>query len=365
MNSRLIDIAQLFAIDGTAEEVQPYKSGHIHRTYLSRWRTATGERFFIHQRINNLVFQDVPRLMENIARVTTHIRGKIETARVGDERTLEIIPARDGKLYALTEADEYWRTYSLIENSESFDVCRDLAQAREAARMLGCFQGYLLDLDPHTLHETIPHFTSSPHRLEQLRAAVAADAAGRVNSSRADIDFALQRGDLFHLMAGHLASGAIATRVTHNDMKINNVLFSGDTGRGVGLVDLDTCMPGYSLFDFGDLVRNSAVAAGEDETNLAEIFVDLERFDALAGGYLASARKFLSKLELELLPIVPRLVALTLGSRFLADHLNGDAYFRIHRPGHNLDRARAQFQIVRSMEENYAALQSITAELAR
>jgi len=224
------------------------------------------------------------------------------------------------------------------------------------------FQKLLSDLPGGPLHETIPFFHHAPRRLLALEEAVSKDAAGRCAAAKAEIEFALSRRELAHSVARRIEAGQIPVRVTHNDTKLNNVLFDEASGRGLCLVDLDTCMPGSVLYDFGDMVRTMTCPAAEDETDLSRVGMELRFFEALVRGYLGEAREFLCANEIGNLALSGRLMTFVVGVRFLTDYLSGDTYFKVHHPGHNLDRARNQFKRVRSMEKQEGEMEAIVAE---
>lgn len=340
-----------FQIEGALTGIIPYKSGHINETYLSTWKQQGREVHFIHQWINHKVFHNVPALMENIVRVTEHLRSKLGAlGSSAPDTALSLIPSKKGGFLVRDRDGGYWRTYYYIENTETFGVCKQPMQAYEAAKAVGRFQQYLSDLAPSALTETIPYFHHTPHRYEALQAVIDKDPMGRCAEAKYDIDFALSRKKFGSLLTDGIASGAIPLRVVHNDTKLNNVLFDASTGKAICVVDLDTCMAGCTLYDFGDLVRNTSVPAAEDERDLSKVEMDIEFYRELVRGYIETMGNTLNKTEREWLPLAPRVMALTLGVRFLTDYLAGDVYFRTHRAGHNLDRCRAQFKIVASME---------------
>jgi Ser/Thr protein kinase RdoA (MazF antagonist) len=333
-----------FAIDGACVDVRAHARGHIHDTFVSTWSVPAGMQRFLHQRLNDRVFRDIPALMHNVEVVTAHLAAG---AKRPDWHTLALVPGRSGQPYVVAESGP-WRTYHFIEGAESFDRCGGPDQAHEAARAFGQFQAGLADLDPARLRETIPRFFSSPFRLHELAAALAADPVGRAAGARAEVAFAQARQAMVPVIDDLVRAGRIPARIVHGDTKLNNVLFDR-AGKAVCIVDLDTCMRAYSLYDFGDLVRFTAATSGEDETDPARIGTDLELYAALVEGY-RSAATFLSPAEVELMPFAARLVTFTIGLRFLTDFLLGDVYFKTERPGQNLDRARVQFGMVADME---------------
>ncbi|MBL8896869.1 MAG: aminoglycoside phosphotransferase family protein [Planctomycetes bacterium] len=338
-----------FRIAGELESVVAHQRGHIHDTFISAWKpigsAATRSRY-LHQRMNERVFKDIDALMHNVRVVTGHL------AREGHDglmQTLELVPADDGAAFVRDTAGEPWRTYRYVEGTTTHDRCRDTAMAHEAARAFGDFQARLVDLDPTSLCETIPLFFSTPYRLEQLEEAIRHDAAARVATVQPELAFIAARRDLAFAIEKRLQAKAFPRRAVHGDTKLNNVLFD-DRHRARCIVDLDTVMPAYSLYDFGDLVRFTAATSSEDERDLTKAGTDLDLYGALAAGYLERAATFLTPEERTLLPLSARLVTFTIGLRFLADHLNGDRYFKITRENHNLDRARVQLRMVAEME---------------
>ena len=336
-----------FAIEGELVGLVPHHRGHIHDTFISTWSARGGEYRLLHQRMNDKVFTDIPALMHNVEAVTRHLsrRGAGED---GFE-TLQLVQTRLGKGFLLTRSGP-WRTYCFVEDTTSYDLCESTERAFEAARAFGRFQADLIDLDASGLRETIPRFFSSPHRFQQFQDALASDPLGRAADCATEVRFASERGDMVHVIEERIRKGAFPLRVVHGDTKLNNVLFDQDSGKARCVVDLDTCMPSYSLYDFGDLVRFTAATSAEDETDMSKVGTDLGLYRALVNGYLESAGAFLTGEEIELMPFSARLVTLTIGLRFLADHLAGDVYFKVEHEGHNLERARVQFEQVACME---------------
>ncbi len=334
-------------------ELVPHVRGHIHDTFISTWERGGKRERFLHQRMNTNVFRDIPALMHNIERVTDHLERTRDPAH--EMEALRLVRTRDGAHY-LDHDSGQWRTYHYVADTVSFDLCESEDQAYRAARAFGVFQERLLDLPAEELREPLPSFFSTPFRLEQLDRALAEDVEARVRTSRPEIEFVEARRSMAGVMEEGIATGRFPSRVVHGDTKLNNVLFDRETGRARCIVDLDTCMAGYSLYDFGDLVRFTAATSAEDEVDLQKAGMDLGLYRALVRGYLEGAGSFLTAEELKLMPIAARLVTLTIGVRFLTDHLAGDVYFKISRPGHNLDRARVQFAMVADMEAKQAEM---------
>ena len=228
---------------------------------------------------------------------------------------------------------------------------------------MGRFQRLLDDFPVKTLHETIADFHHTPKRIDALRAAIKADTAGRAATVEREIEYALSNTVFASTVVDGMADGTIPVRVTHNDTKINNILFDIYSGKAECVIDLDTVMPGSMLYDFGDALRMGGSTAAEDETDLDKVHFDTECFRSFASGYLSETRDILTSAELELLPVSVRLMTYECGIRFLTDHLNGDVYFKIHRENHNLDRARNQFRLCRELKEREPELRKIIQEL--
>jgi len=349
----LKQIFSQFAIAGDFAGAQFLKVGHINDTYLVDSDSRGIREQFIFQRINHFVFRDPERLMANFEKITRHIRAKLERmpGRDPDRETLNLVQARSGRSFHLFPDGNYWRAYRFVGDAHIINVASKPEEAFEAGRAFGCFQKLLSDLDASSLYETIPFFHHTPRRFARFKEVLAKDGLGRANEARDAVDFALDRKTMTSVITSALEGGRLPLRITHNDTKINNVLFDNRTGKAICIIDLDTTMPGSSLYDFGDMVRTTTSFAAEDERDRARVKLELEMFQALADGYLEEARDFLTPQELDLLVFSGRLITFTIGLRFLTDFLEGDVYFRVHRPGHNLDRARAQFALVQSMEK--------------
>jgi len=356
-------VAREFSLGGDIIATKPYGSGHINDTFLVETAPGQGPSRFVLQRINHNVFRRPDDLMANVERVCAHAHAKLRQAGVADadRRTLRLIPTRAGKAWHVDAAGNRWRCYHFIEGATGHDVVRSPAQAYAAAKAFGAFQALLADLPGGRLHETIPGFHDTPSRLARFQEALAKDSQGRAAAAVPEIAFALARAHEVSVVVDALRDGSLPERVTHNDTKLNNVLLDDITQEGVCVIDLDTVMPGSVLYDFGDLVRTSTSPAAEDETDLSLVRLQFPMFEALVQGYLASAGGFLTPREKELLPFAGKLITFEIGLRFLTDWLDGDTYFKIKRPTHNLDRARTQFKLVESIEAQLPAMQALVA----
>jgi hypothetical protein len=355
-----------FRIPGSFQAAERWGSGHINETYRITTRVGEKPHRTLLQRINHHVFAEPRMVTESIRRATDHVRGKLAARGVTDldRRVLTLLDTRDGDVCHHHRPDDtWWRAYAFVNEARSFDVATSPAMAREAAHAFGAFQRDLADLPLPRLPETIPHFHDTPRRFAAFEAAVAANEAGRVEGARDEIAFVRDRASMAHVLLNAHEAGEIPERVTHNDTKINNVLFDDASHEAICVIDLDTVMPGLGLYDFGDMVRTTTSPTPEDEQDLARIHADPRLFEALALGYWEAMGDLLTQRERELLPFSGRLITLQIGMRFLTDHLQGDPYFRTHRPGHNRDRARAQFALLRSLESQDDAFSQVVSAL--
>ncbi|MBS0663499.1 MAG: aminoglycoside phosphotransferase family protein [Verrucomicrobia bacterium] len=358
-------ICAAFPLTGPVTAAEPYGSGHINETYLVRTAAADGRRY-IFQKVNHRIFRNVPALMENVQRVTTHVAAKVRAAagEAAARRALTLVPTRDGRAWLQDAVGGYWRVYDFITGAHAVDRVTDAEQAREAARAFGTFQAQLADLPGGRLHETIPNFHHTRSRFENLRRAVTEDAAGRAAEVRAEIDFAFAHETDADRLLTLQARGEISERVTHNDTKINNVMLDDVTGRTVAVIDLDTIMPGLPLYDFGEMVRTSASSTFEDDPNPANMRIQLPYFRALVEGYLGSpVGQVLNAVERAHLGFAGQLMTYENGIRFLTDYLQGDVYYRIRHPRHNLERCRTQFALVASIETARDEMAAIVQEV--
>jgi len=352
-------VAREFQIAGEFVSATPYGSGHINDTYCAVFIEANAPTRYILQRVNTRIFRDPVALMENIQRVTSHLAAQVADEPDSARRVLTLIPTRDGRPWHMDEEGGYWRAYRFIERAHTYDAVESTQQAFQAGRAFGRFQKLLADLPAPPLHATIPYFHDTPTRFKAFEHALAADAAGRAALAKPEIEFAFARQS----MAGVLLDANLPERVTHNDTKLNNVMIDDETGEGICVIDLDTVMPGLASYDFGDMVRTTTSPALEDEQDLSKVTMQFPMFEALLRGYLSSAGSFLTKEEKQLLAFSGKLITFEIGIRFLTDYLAGDAYFKVHREGHNLDRCRTQFKLVESIEEQEGQMNRLINEL--
>jgi hypothetical protein len=355
----LREISTLFEMRADFVHGSPYGSGHINDTYCATYDQAGLRLRYILQRINTHVFKNPVALMENIERVTRHALGSLlaEKHPEARRRTLTCIPAVDGRPFAFDSGGNCWRVYPFIEGARGYDEIEDNEQAYQAAKAFGNFQKLTADLGGERLHETIPDFHHTPKRLAALRSAVEADVCNRAAGVKSQLDFVFARAADCSRVTELMATGEIPERVTHNDTKLNNVLLDERTAEGVCVIDLDTTMPGSVLYDFGDMVRTATPTTREDDVDLGKLDLRMDRFDALVRGYLGVAKSFLTDAELGHLAFSGKLLTLECGMRFLTDYLQGDVYFKIRQPDHNLDRCRNQFAFVEAIEKNLSEME--------
>lgn len=345
-----------FKYVGKPVSCERFGNGHINKSFF----VDTDEnRKYVLQCISSVAFHDVPGLMDNALSVSKHIAGKDS----GKNSTLNFIQSEDGHCYFADENGDYWRSYEYVDSLclQSPELPEDFYEAGVA---FGTFQKQLDDFPADTLVETIPNFHNTPDRFEKFRKAVAENAAGRADGVKEEIEFALARESETGTLQDMLYKGELPLRVTHNDTKINNVLFDRDTRKALCVIDLDTVMPGLSAFDFGDAIRFGASTGAEDEKDLSKVNLDLNLYRLFARGFISSC-PILTEAEKSVLSIGSKLMTLECGTRFLTDYLEGDHYFSIDYPEHNLDRARTQFKLVMDMEEHWDEMERIIEEESR
>jgi aminoglycoside phosphotransferase (APT) family kinase protein len=361
LETRAMEVLRQYDLRGAVSSVERVGSGHIHDTFVLTVDRAGSPVRYILQRINKRIFKDPPALMSNISRVTAHIAKRLAGRPDAARRVLTVVPARDGRPYVVDAEGEYWRIYLFIEKARTYDVIDEPARATAAARAFGDFLRQLEDLPAHELHETIPEFHHTPSRFAALVRAIETDRCNRAAGAKQEIAFFMAREADVHRLVGLNREGRLPLRVTHNDCKLNNVMIDDVTGEGICVIDLDTVMPGLSLYDFGDMVRTATSPAPEDERDLSKVRMQMPMFEALVEGFLEGAGAILTAEEIEQLPFAGKLIALETGMRFLTDYLDGDIYFKTARPDHNLDRCRTQCRLVESIESHLDAMRQATA----
>ena len=355
-----------FRAEGTFLSGESFGSGHIHDTY----RIVTAEKElddYLLQKLNSHIFRDIPRLQENVERVTAHQRKKL-SERAGSDikrESLTLIPLKEGnKTWYIDEEGEYWRMFIFIPDHKSFERVDSPQKAFEGGKAIGRFLSMLSDLPGEPLYETIPYFHNIEKRLDTFHQILEKDPVNRAASVRSEIDDIIKRERKMKVILRLGEEGKIPVRITHNDTKFNNILFDNND-RALCLIDLDTVMPGYIHYDFGDAIRTASNKALEDEDDLSRASMDISIFEAYSDGFLSETRDTLNETEKEYLPFAPLLLTYTMATRFLTDFIDGDNYYKIKYPTHNIQRARIQIRLLKSMELQYSVMQSIIKKLSR
>ena len=329
---------------GTIAEIERFAGGHINESWLV---TSDAGRYLL-QRINERVFPRPELVMENVERVTLHLARLLEREGIADagRRALTLVRADDDLGWHVDAHGGHWRMFPFIEGVVSRERPADANAAYEAGRAFGDFLRRMSEYTGPCLHETIPGFHDTPARLAALERAAAGEALRRATDAREELEWAFARRGLARALADRHRRGEIVERIVHNDAKMSNVLLDSGTGVGRCVVDLDTVMPGLALHDFGDMARSMCGTADEDAPDAARMTVRADVFAAAARGWLDGAGDVISAAERALLVTAARVITFEQGLRFLTDFLDGDRYYPVSRPGHNLDRTRAQFALV-------------------
>ena len=351
------DVLNHFRLQGGAVSCEPYGCGHINRTFLVV--TDSGRRYIL-QGLSTVAFKDIPGLMENVGAVTRHLAGKVSEER----GCLHLVPTVDGADYYHDGAQGYWRVYDFVEDSLCLQSPETPEDFYQSAVAFGTFQRQLADFPAETLHETIENFHTAPDRYAKFKAVLAEDRLGRAAGVRYEIEEFLRREADGATLMNLLHEGKLPLRVTHNDTKLNNVMLDAQTRKALCVIDLDTVMPGLLAFDFGDSIRFGAATAAEDERDLSRVSMDLELYRIFARGFIGACPA-LTEEEYVSLAWGARIMTLECGLRFLTDYLDGDHYFAIHRPEHNLDRCRTQLKMVQDMEEKWERMLAVMEEIRR
>jgi Ser/Thr protein kinase RdoA (MazF antagonist) len=363
MKHSLKKIYDSFLADGSFSDARLFGSGHIHDTFLVETLEKDKDSYIL-QRLNNRIFKNIPELQENIERVTTHIKKKLLLIPGADVKRecLTVIMAKNGKSWVEDDDGSFWRMFIYIPDHRSYDIVDTPDKAIEGGKAIGRFQALLVDLPGKPLHETIPYFHDIEKRLDTFNSTVKSDRVNRASSASKEINFVLKRSEEMKIILRLGKEGKIPLRITHNDTKFNNILLD-ENDKALCIIDLDTVMPGYVHYDFGDVIRTAANTAAEDEKELSKIRMDIGLFKAFSEGYLSETNDTLNDVEKEYLAFAPRLLTYTMAVRFLTDYLDGDIYYKIHHEHHNLQRAKAQLKLIESMEEQYLAMQNIITKL--
>ncbi len=362
-NEEVKSILDNFAIAGKFINFYPIDDGHINDTLTVVYNVDGMEMRHLLQRINTTVFKNPDELMANVDCVTSFLRDKIIAAGGDCEReALYCKPTRTGKKYYKDEKGRVWRLYNFIENSFSHNSIESPEVFFSAGKAFGDFQRQLADFPIDRLYETIPDFHNTAKRYMNLVNAINADPKGRVKYLNEEINFCYERRNETYVLLGKTIIGDLPLRVTHNDTKLNNILFDKTTDEPICIVDLDTVMPGLSLYDFGDAIRFGANTTTEDDKNVNNVSLDLNLYEQYVRGFLTSAGNSLVEEEVKLLPFSAKMMTFECGMRFLTDYIDGDVYFKIHYPDHNLVRCHTQFALVADIERKYEEMMRITKD---
>ena len=345
-----------FQFDGTVISCGRYGNGHINETYLV---VTNRPHLYILQKLSTQAFHDIPGLMQNIVQVTRYLSKQHADPR----HALQLIPTKNDLLYLSTEAGEYWRAYEYVLDSVCLDRAESAEDLYQSGMAFGMFQNQLADFPASVLTETIPRFHDTPNRFRLFHEAIERDKVGRLAQVRPEVERYLSHETEADTLMALYRKGELPLRVTHNDTKLNNVMLDADTRAPLCVIDLDTVMPGLVANDFGDAIRFGASTASEDEKDVKKVSMSMELFRAFASGFLQACGNRLTNREIETLPWGAKLMTLECGVRFLTDYLNGDVYFHVKYPEHNLDRCRTQITLVEDMERKWAEMNAIIAEV--
>ncbi len=360
MDAIFEQIGKAYHIQGKLINVTPMKRGHINDTFCVNFDEDGKEKSYLFQRINSFVFKEPEQIMKNVEQVTTHIRHKLEQAGAKDVKRLVMKPySHDGGYLYVTEDGEYWRVMSFIFSATTYDEF-DIPKLKAIGRGFGCFLALLSDFPGGDLFETIPNFHNTRMRYDALYKSFRDDPLGRAKNIAEDMQFIRSTYELSGRFQQLYAEGKLPLRVTHNDTKGNNIMIDVATGEPLAVIDLDTVMPGFAMNDFGDAVRYAANTAAEDEPDIGKVSLDMERFEALADGFLTPMAGKLTQAEIDNMPYGVIMMTLELSVRFFKDYLDGDVYFKIHRPNHNLERARCQLALAKDMITKFDEMKRIT-----
>lgn len=353
-------ICKQFNVKGEYHDCVPYGEGHINETFLLTTVNTDGSKNkYILQRINSNLFKDVARLMNNIYLVTEFARKKIvERGGDPDRESLTVVKTKDGGLY-YCDGTNFFRVYLFIDGATAYQKVEKPEHFYQSAVAFGNFANLLAEFDASKLYEPLPNFHNTVKRFENLEKAIAENKAGRLDSVKAEVEFALLHKPLVDKIVRQLQDGIIPCKVTHNDTKLNNVLIDNATDKAVAVIDLDTIMPGTVVYDFGDSIRFGCNPAAEDEQDLSKVNFDIALFEQYVKGYMSTLRNSMTPAEAKNLALGAILMTYECGIRFLTDHLEGDVYFRIKRENHNLDRTRTQFKLVSDMESVFDKMNAI------
>jgi thiamine kinase-like enzyme len=339
-----------FKITGELIDIKYNKQGHINTTFMSTFNDNGIIRKYTHQMINKFAFKQPDHVMENITKITNHIQSKVKNLSDKDQRCLKVVFTKDDNPYFIDDNGEYYRTYEFIDNVKTYQKIDNSRTAYHLGEAISTFQDQLSDFDSTSLYETIPNFHDMRMRYSNFKEAIKNDSQHRVELVQNEINYLLQNEERGYIIIDELRNNNLPLRVTHNDTKINNILFNKDGSDALCVIDLDTVMPGTILFDTGDMIRTATSSIEEDDVNYQNMKINIDYFKSLLEGYLSIASKYITKREKELIVESGRNITQIMAVRFLTDYLEGDVYYSIERENHNLDRCRTQLAFMKDFD---------------
>ncbi len=363
-NESIAELKERYDLPGEISEIRRIETGHINDTFYVKTSDGENDMEYVFQRVNSYVFHKPVQIMENIKNVCRHLAKKKAEGTEIDCSIVEFVEDASGNNYVEDEDGNFWRIMYYVKNSVSYDKVENPEILRSAGYAFGSFQKLLADMPMELLHETIPDFHNTRQRLDNLAKSVKEDAAGRAKGLEREIGFFEEHRSTFVKLIEQLEEGTLPLRATHNDTKYNNILIDKDTGKPICVIDLDTIMPGLSVYDFGDAMRFAANFAAEDEKDLSKVGIDLALFEVFTDGFISAAGDILTENEIANMALGAITMTAECGSRFLADYLDGDKYFKIAYPEHNLVRARCQIRLAEDMLAHYDEMCAIVNKYA-
>jgi len=360
---KIAELANVFCLPGEVKEIRAISHGNINTTYDVLMEHDGEERRFVFQKLNIFVFKSPKHIMSNIEKITTHIAEKLEAEGKSRDYVMHFAHRENGKNY-LVDDQGFWRVSEYVPNSVTINSCEDLDKLRSAGKAFGEFQLMLADFDAQQLYETIPNFHNTRSRIAVLMRHVNEDPCGRADEVEDEVQRIKKLKHLGVRLNELLDSLEMPIRVTHNDTKINNVLFDKDTGEAKTVIDLDTVMPGLVVHDFGDAIRFAANTAAEDEPDLSKVSLDIDRFRAFAEGFIGVLSHTLTPIEIKTMALGAFTMTLEVGVRFLDDYITGDQYFKTNYRGHNLVRARCQIALAEEMYDRMGEMNKVISDIA-
>lgn len=355
-----LEVLKAINFDGEVINVKSFGSGIINDTFLVICKSNNGEEKYILQKINNTIFKNIEKLMENYCNICDYLKNIIKKRGGDPEReTITVIPTKDGKKFLKDSKGNYWRAIKFIPNTITYDVIESAEDFYKVGKTFGQFQNMLSEYNAARLYESIPNFHNTKERFKSFLKAIENSKDNRLDKVREEVNFILERKNDTAILVDMYENNKLPLRVTHNDTKISNILMDSITKEGICVIDLDTIMPGLLVYDFGDAIRSGATHALEDENDLSKVYVDLDFFEAFTKGFLETISSSITKKEIEMLPMGVKVITLEQGIRFLTDYLDGDVYYKTSYEEQNLYRARTQLKLVKDIELKWDKLKSI------